>query len=513
MALTTATPRPPTIGGKRGAVGIPPRRGTPDRYVVIIALLSVAGRLPFVAAPAGPDEAGFLQVAHQWAPGGGSLYGRYWVDRPPLLITLYQLADAAGGLVALRLLGCLAVVITVIATAAAAGRLAGSSAARWAAVVSAALLVSPLLGSREVNGELLSAPFVAAGVLAGIMAVQSTDRSRARLLAAGCGAAGLGALMVKQNIVDVYVIASVLLLASTWPTRTRRELLRRLSHLLAGGAAGAGLTLAAVSIWTELHGTSMLGVLEAMYPFRLRAAGVVAAGGSQYAAARGSILVTAWVTSGMALLTISLVWSSLRRPAHGLALLSLGATVLYDALSIALGGGYWLHYLVEMVVPLAVWAGVVAARGRLPQLSAIVVAAISAFAVATSAAHIGTPGSQAVGAAIARASGPGDTLTTLYGDPRVNLAAGLPSPYEHLWSLPVKTLDPRLTELDGVLSGSRAPTWLVVTHSISSWGLDTARTQAIIDSDYRPVTQIDGLRIYLHLGVVRSTPSQAEDKP
>jgi hypothetical protein len=112
-----------------------------------------------------------------------------------------------------------------------------------------------------------------------------------------------------------------------------------------------------------------------------------------------------------------------------------------------------------------------------------------------------------VGAAIARVARPGDTLTTLYGEPQVNLAAGLPSPYQQLWSLPTKTLDPQLTGLDTVLSGPTAPTWLVVSRSVSSWGLGTVHTQALISTDYRPVAQVDGQTIYLHDGADRATPA------
>lgn len=87
--------------------------------------------------------------------GGGSLYGAYWVDRPPLLISLFQIAADTGGLVALRVLGCVAVVLVVLLTARAADRLAGATAARWTAVVAAALTTSQLLAAQEVNGELL----------------------------------------------------------------------------------------------------------------------------------------------------------------------------------------------------------------------------------------------------------------------------------------------------------------------------------------------------------------------
>ena len=52
--------------------------------------------------PVSPDEAGFLMKAAQWAEGT-SLYGNFWVDRPPLLIMLFQLAHLAGGPIGLRL--------------------------------------------------------------------------------------------------------------------------------------------------------------------------------------------------------------------------------------------------------------------------------------------------------------------------------------------------------------------------------------------------------------------------
>ena len=59
--------------------------------VVPIAVGAVAlSRLLFLARPATPDEGGFLMVASQWHVGGTSLYGDYWVDRPPLLIGIFR---------------------------------------------------------------------------------------------------------------------------------------------------------------------------------------------------------------------------------------------------------------------------------------------------------------------------------------------------------------------------------------------------------------------------------------
>ena len=150
-------------------------------------------RAPYLTAPAGSDEAGYLQVARQWSPGGGSLYGHYWVDRPPLLITIYQLAASTRGLVALRVIGCAAVAVTVLAVARVAGDVGGPRASRWAAVVAAALLVAPQLAAQEVDGELLAAHFIAVGVLALVGLTRAPGRRAALWRAAGAWAASSAA--------------------------------------------------------------------------------------------------------------------------------------------------------------------------------------------------------------------------------------------------------------------------------------------------------------------------------
>ena len=154
-----STPRDVISGeaGRRsrgGLVGLVAR--TP--VVWVVTLVAVALRLPLLGRTATPDEAGFLLVGGQWHPGGTSLYGNYWVDRPPLLITVFRLAAEAGGLVPLRLIGCLATALTILGVAHAARSLGGSRVAAWAALTAAALLVTPLTGAMAVNGELLASP-------------------------------------------------------------------------------------------------------------------------------------------------------------------------------------------------------------------------------------------------------------------------------------------------------------------------------------------------------------------
>ena len=93
-------------------------------WAVLLGLtaLAVGGWLPFVGRPLGPDEAGLLMVGGQVGEGS-SLYGDYWVDRPPLLVALFGLASLVGGAAGVRVLGLVAVVGTVLA----AGLLGGSS--------------------------------------------------------------------------------------------------------------------------------------------------------------------------------------------------------------------------------------------------------------------------------------------------------------------------------------------------------------------------------------------------
>src|SRR6478735_9402577 len=197
-----------------GARPSPPttlRSGRP-LLVWLAAGAAVALRLPLLGAAPSPDEAGFLAVGAQWRPGGTSLYGDYWVDRPPLLITIFRLAAEVGGLVPLRLIGCLATVLVVLGVAHTARLMAGPRAARWAALVAAALCVSPLTGAVAVNGELLSAPFVAWGVAAMFHAVRERAGQRALVFSLMAGAALTASLMVKPNIADVGVFTAALTL-------------------------------------------------------------------------------------------------------------------------------------------------------------------------------------------------------------------------------------------------------------------------------------------------------------
>lgn len=499
---TPSASRPPSL--LAGSV-----QGREWRAVLVVTLVAVLVRLPFLAADPSRDEAGFLLVGQQWHAGGSSLYGSYWVDRPPLLVTIFRVAAQLGGLVPLRLIGCLATALVVLGTAALARRLGGPRAAPWAALTAAALCVNPLLGGQSVNGELLSAPFVVGGLIAFLAAADHPSDRRASVAAALAGAATMAALLVKQNMADVAVFACVTLLVAWWRAEMTTS---RVARVSGGAAAGAMVCLGVVTVWTMSHGTSVAGVFDAMYPFRVEAGRVMAASNRAAADARLWALVIAWVVSGGAVVMGAATHALRTGRLRGAGVWGLIATVLFDVVSIALGGSYWNHYLIQLVVPIAVLSGLLVAN-RQPAARTVATAAALAAAVALGVNLTGAHASvgTSVGQAIRQVSSPQDTIVTTWGHADVTRASGLSSPYPYLWSLPARTLDPQLSELDAVLSGPSAPTWFVTWTDVGTWanhggGAVTARALAV---EYKPVARVDGHTVYLHRGVERGAPRLA----
>ena len=479
----------------------------PSWTVGAAAAAAVAGRLPFLMHAPSPDEAGFLMVGGQWDGAGSSLYGNDWVDRPPLLITIFRLAASLGGLTALRLIGCVAAVLVVVGSARVAAMIGGHRAAGWAAATAAGLCLSPVLGGYEVTGELLAAPLTLGGIACVILAVRSTERRSAIRASGAAGAFAMASLLVKQNLADVAVFGAIAFCLSWW----RRDRDRFWSLALAA-VAGASAVTVMVGAWTVLHGTSLAGVFDAMYPFRIRADQVQAVGGSQHSVARLIGLAAAVVISGLGLLLLGVAGDVALHRRRDPLWSALVATVGFAVVSVLLGGNYWHHYLVELIAPLSVAAGVLAARRGLAARSLIAYVVVAGFVCWTLnlTAPQGSTG-QTVGQAVAASAQPGDTIVTAWGHADVTFASGLRSPYPQLWSLPVKTLDPTLTDLDAVLTGPAAPTWFVAWNHVHSWGLDTARTSAILGQDYRPVGTVCGRTIYLRAGVERRAPIAVGD--
>ena len=458
-------------------------------------------RLPYAWTPAGADESGYLIVARQWHAGGTSLYGSFWVDRPPLLLMVFQAASALGGDPALRVLGGLAAAVTVLAAAAAARRVAGARAASWGAVLTAALLVSPLTGSTGVDGELLAAPFTAVAVASAVAAVDGVPTRLTRWAAFGAGASACAALLVKQNMADAAVFALV-----SWVVAWRTQVVsgRRLRRMVPEAMSGALATAGLVAGWTLAHGTSLLGVYDAMYPFRIRAARVIVQHSSPEAVVRLDRLLETWARSGVPVLMLMFVWAVLGRRLRGPAAWGLLAALCYATTSVLSGGSYWSHYLVEVITPVAVaTALLVGRRARAAHLVSAVAVVVSLVAWGMDVVSKEPSPGTVVGTSIARSARAGDTVTAAFGNADIVWSSGLRSSYPYLWSLPAHTLDPKLDRLRRVLAGPAAPTWVVVENRKTLVLVQAAGAGATLRSAYNRVGRVCGSTVFLHDGMTR----------
>jgi hypothetical protein len=473
---------------------------SPWRRVAALAIVAGAVWLPFAGRGLSPDEGGLLVLARQWSPGS-SLYGDYFIDRPPLLIALVAVADAAGGGEwGLRALGIVAAVLTVT-LAGVIGRLA-APASRHAPVLPAAtaavLVATPLFGSTVVNGELLGLPFLVGGIAAALAGCRAGRPGTQLAWAALAGIAGAAGALVKQSLLDVFVLALVLAV-----TQLRARGAATVLRGLAGGLAGAVL-MTAVTVWAaDARGTDPGELWRAVVLFRSEAAAVIAASATSSTTLRLGGLLLALAASGAPLLVVALVRAvrcgpappglDLRWPAY--------AVLAWETLVVLSGGSYWLHYLMGLVPGLVLLTAAFTQRRVRPERllrTAYLLATVSAAAALAWVVvwPIDRPGAAVVDYLEAHAR-PGDTAVVAFGGANILEETELPSPYPDLWSLPVRVHDPDLELLTRLLAGPDRPTWLVVTGtSLRTWGVDATTADRQLDTHYEPAATTDDFTIY-----------------
>ena len=501
------SPEPVDTGDRSGARG-------PWFWVALVAAAATLGWLPFMWRSLSPDEGGLLMLAAQWEPGS-SLYGDYWVDRPPLLVGLFAVADGLGGPVALRAMGVVAVVATIF-LAGVIGRLAAPTSTKptadktsqdtrrivWPAATAALFLATPLFGGSVVSAELLGLPFVLAGVAAALVSLDRSDPRTATGWALAAGAAGAAAFLVKQNIVDVFVFVAVVAVApglrNPGPLRSARL------RLVGGVVCGAVALTAVVLAFAAARGTGVAGIWNGVVVFRGEAFGLIAQSGNAATGDRLMNVLIAFGCSGAPLVVAALTWGSPARRAAARAGLRPAAWALlaWEALVVLVGGGYWLHYLMGFLPGLVVLAA--ASVPTRPRSSPSLVAAY-VYATCSTVAVLGwvlvNPIERPEAPAIAYLedhSRPGDTGIVAFGAANILETTGLRSPYPHLWSLPARVRDPRTLELADVLAGPEAPTWLVVSgRSVTTWGVDGAAANRVVRARYEVAARAGKFWIYL----------------
>lgn len=441
------------------------------RVVLVAAAAAALLRFPGLLWPARPDEAGFLLVARGWQSAPGSLYGTYWVDRPPQLLLVFRGLDAVGGVTALRVVGALACVALVIAAAGCVRLVAGERAAAWTAVVTAALVGSSLIDAVAAKGELLALPLVMGCCWLALLALRRDQV----LLAGAAGLCGGLALGMKQNLVGGLVFGGTLLLVAALRGRLRP---RRSLQLAGAAAAGAMLPVLVTLAWVVASGVGVSTLWFTVYGFRSEAFTVLSQSASAAPQARLLLMLGFAFGTGMVLILAGFLRHVVDEWRDDAALTAaICAMVAVDLAALWLSGSYWGAYLFVLVPSTALCAGMLARRRSKRGLAMKVLVVGSVVSALVSAVvwvmlHVDgpqLPREAALGRAVAEVARPGDTLTVFGGRPDIQLASGMDSPYEHLWSLPMRTLDPEYVDLRAVLAGPQAPTWLVERAWFGAW--------------------------------------------
>lgn len=475
--------------------------------VAIVVALAVLARLPALTRPVRADEAGFLLVAAAWDPLPDSLFGPYWVDRPPPLIAVFGAVDALGGVTTLRLLGALVAGLSVLLAAAVAGTVSGPRATVWTAALTAALLSNPMIDIVSVKGELLALPCVLGSMLLTLLAV----RRRSWPAALAAGAAGALAIGLKQNLATGLLFAAVLLLVA-W--RTGRLDGRTTAALTGAGLAGAAVPVLATIGWAELAGVRLATLWDTVYGFRAAAARVIADGTTDAPERRAWILLAIALATGLLAVLAGPIAHAreLWRDDPPIVAATL-AVVAVDLVSLAAGGSFWQAYLIPLVPGAALCVALVAGRPGRPgrTMRAMVVVASLSAVVGMAAWLVWNLGGRQefdevrTGEALAAAAEPDDTLVVFGGRADLQRTSGLASPYPYLWSLPMRTRDPGYADLAALLAGPDAPTWLVEWVALDAWSdAGVAELAGVIEDEYVVAgTACDGRPVYLRRGVER----------
>lgn len=471
-------------------------RAHPTRWTLAAVLaLTVVLRAPYLGTPLGVDEGGLAFIADNWGAHGGSLYGAYWLDRPPLLLLLFKVAALAGA-AGVRALGALAGIALVVAVALLARLVAGERAARIAAVLAAVLGGSLAIHAVYTPAELLA---VVPSTLSVLCLVTTVRRAQARWLVAA-GALAAAALLIKQSFLDAGVAGAVFLVAAAvW----RRDVGFRPIWVLAW-PAGAALPLLGLELWEASAHLGDGRLSYALLGFRVDALKTLAGSGISLVERLGHLTVPA-LGSGLAVIAALALVGLWRRRSEPVIALTLTAWLAAGSAGVLGGGSFWSHYLIQLVPACSV-AGALALAQVRPRIRALTLTATVALACVTAIGGVvylrdhGAPhlSEVSIGRFIRGNARAGDTQYVLYARANVLYYAGLPSPYPYAWSLMVRARPGARQQLYRLLASGRRPTWLVQWQDADTWRIDRGD---VIDRDlqreYRRVAVVCGRPIYL----------------
>ncbi len=467
-----------------------PRRG--NRLALAGALLlALALRAPYLGAALGVDEGGIAYIARHWGSGHGSLYGSYWLDRPPLLVLAFK-AAVLGGDLGVRALGAAAALALVLAVTLLGRAVGGDRVGRSAGLLAALLTGSVALAAVFTPAELLAA--VAAGFSVLCLVLAHRRRTVRWVLAAGLLA--VSAALVKQSFLDAGVAGLAFLTASALNDRGVRW--RWPVAYLAGGL----IPLAALIGWQVAAHLPDGGILYAMFGFRLDALHTLSGSDIPLHVRIANLLLPA-VGSGL-VLAIPVAVAGVRSMRGDRVLLATFAAWMAGATAGVLGGGsYWPHYLIQLVAVVSVAAALALAAAP-PRVRGATLTTATVLAVVLVGgggyvhAHPLHQADLAVAGYVRAHARPGDTQYVMYARADIAYYDGLRTPYPYMWSLMIRAHPGAVGQLQRLLASPSRPTWLIQWQDVGHWKLDPEGvTAALVLRDYRRAATICGYPIYV----------------
>jgi hypothetical protein len=485
--MAVAAPaRPSTIASPRHARAWRPWWGLGGCLLLALVL-----RAPYFWTPLGNDEGGVAFIARQWPSGHGSLYGSYWLDRPPLLVGLYKLA-VLGGDRGVRVLGAIAA-LALVAAVALLARAIAERAGLIAGLLAALLTGSLAIGGVYTPGELLAAVPSTLSVLCLVLA----HRRRLTRLVFAAGLLAVAALLIKQSFLDAGLAGLAFVVASAVAdpdVRVRWPL---------AYAAGVAIPVAALLGWQVAAQLPDGGFVYALVGFRIDALHMLSGSGIPLPVRLRKLELPA-LASGLVIVVGLAVVGLGRLRGDRVLLVTFVAWLVGATVGVLGGGSYWPHYLIELVPVSCVAAavGIAAARRgtRLAIIGACAAVGLVAWVggVVRVAAHPAYPTQLAVARYVRAHARPGDTQYVMYARANVDDYVGLPSPYPYAWSLMLRAKPGARAQLQRLLASARRPTWIIQWQGIAHWQLDPGgRTRRVMARDYRLAATVRGHRIYV----------------
>jgi 4-amino-4-deoxy-L-arabinose transferase-like glycosyltransferase len=463
------------------------------RWWLLCAGLAVALRLPFLNVPLGIDEGGDSFVARAWGTTEGSMYGRAWLDRPPLLVLAYKLG-AIGGDRGVRVLGIVAAVLLVAGTMIVARHLSGVRAARITGLITAVMSSSVILGAVFTGNELLATVPVTFAIVA-LVRSRGSDRTHHWLFLSGFLASC--ALLIKQSFGEVLVAGVVFLLVS-W--RTRETSGYRAQWAL-WWSTGVALPLVVTFAWFAHYSVGVKGFVYAVIGFRLDSLDLLHQSsqtptfmlihlGLPIVIASGCLLLVPWAAS----------WLYQRR-ADPQLVLPMAAWLVVGFIGITGGGNYYPHYFIQPLAALAVLSGCALAVTRRRRLflatgTILAVLAVGNVALGATLQSVDPPQQRTLAVAqyLRANSHPDDSLYVLYARANLLYYADMPTTYPYAWSTMIRAVPGAEHKLRTMLrTPSQRPTWIVEWQLPSDLGMDVSgETSRLLAENYVQTDDICG---------------------